>query len=151
MKYNIIIAILSIGIFSFSCDPLSNENIENDGIIGTWRETLPKSPVYDSSGLVVIDSIDVSAIFEFHQDSSFNAMNDYWTSLTHGTWEFDSINSRIYLYPIDDDFPTFYRKDIWKVLYMDEFNLKVGHQFDHFFPGDSSAGAIYRLRNFKRL
>ncbi|MBL7810429.1 MAG: hypothetical protein JNN28_21575 [Saprospiraceae bacterium] len=150
MKNNIFFALLSFGILSFSCDIKSHENIENDGIIGTWKEIVPKAPIYSSSG-VVIDSIDASAIYEFHQDSTFNATNDYWTGLTHGTWEFDTSNYRIFLYPIDDNFPTFYRKDIWGIIYMDEVSLNVGHQYDHLFPGDSSAGAIYLMRNFKRI
>jgi hypothetical protein len=150
MKKNIFFVFLSFSIYSFTCDLQSHENIENEGVIGTWKEIVPMSPVFSPEG-VVIDSVDGSAYYEFHQDSTFSTTNDYWTDFTHGTWEFDSSNSRMFLYPIYDNLPNFYRKDIWGIIYMDESRLEVTHQFDHFFPGDSTVGAIYLKRNFERI
>lgn len=150
MKKIIFLAFLSFSIYSFKCDLQSDENIEYEGVIGTWKEIVPMSPVYSPEG-IVIDSIDASAIYEFHQDSTFSATNDYWTDITHGTWEFDTSNSRMYLYPINDSSPNFYRKDLWEIIYMSESRLEIGHQFDHFFPADSTFGAIYVMRNFERI
>ncbi len=152
MKMNFLFCLLLI---QCSCGQSSDIELtlhpEDETLVGVWHEIAPKALVVDGMG-VVIDSIDVSATYEFNADYTFTAQNDAWTDFTHGTWAFDSTYTfdKVKLYPVDDASPTAYRLDTWDIIANTPPFLEVGHQFDHVFP-DHSVGVIYVKRKFEKI
>jgi hypothetical protein len=144
---------LLILLFATSCDPdpVNSPPLhpEEEKMIGVWHEIADKGLVLDSLGGTVIDSIDVSAIYEFKDDYTFTSQNEVYTKSTHGTWEFDSTYTICYIYPVEDSAPTAYRQDRWEITH-DSLIMEVGHTFDYIFP-DGVIGAVYVKRKFEKI
>lgn len=52
---------------------------QEEKLIGKWQEIANKLPIRDSSGMV-IDSLDISAQYEFKADYTFTSQNEFFTN-----------------------------------------------------------------------
>ena len=99
---NVIILVISIILlsnFTFCTKSLPTEDrsMNSNKLIGRWKEYPVIALLYDSLG-VFIDSIDISAEYEFLEDGSYKCDDDFLVPSTYGIWSLDSTETILHLY-----------------------------------------------------
>lgn len=115
---------------------------QEEKLIGIWQELGPKAPFFDVNGILV-DSVDINAIFEFKDDFSFTCNNDIYLGSELGTWEFDSTYARIILYPTLPE-TNLISDHYWSLISLDSATLEVSHFYTITFPDNSFTTSPYR-------
>ncbi len=150
----------SLIVLSF-CSPSSSTTIIEDRngdeptLIGRWKESHRIMLIGDTTG-AIIDSVDISATYEFFDDSTFTSINDEWYNKpTSGLWRFDSTETQVYLFPKATSFdaidPSASIPDIWQVENLNSDELHVGHIHEIYFPDGSIMLTNFRQRVFFKL
>ncbi|MCB0523759.1 MAG: hypothetical protein H6576_08020 [Lewinellaceae bacterium] len=122
---------------------------QEEKLIGKWQEIANKLPIRDSSGMV-IDSLDISAQYEFKADYTFTSQNEFFTNAESGTWifQYPDSNSNLFIYPDYGTLPNDTFRLLWELTYEAPY-MKVGQLRNLVLP-DKIIG-IYEHRKFIRV
>lgn len=143
-----------VALFSFcSASSIDDRSGEEDKLIGKWKEGPHVIIVVDTAG-AAIDTIDVSATYEFFADSTFTCKNDEWFDSAKGLWRYDSAGTQVFLFPNVASFneinPLNRIQDTWQIDNLNIDELHVGHIHEVYLPYDDTLG-IYLQRVFYRI
>lgn len=123
-------------------------SLNEDKLIGKWSEIADKVALKDSIG-ITIDSIDVSAVYEFFPDNTFTCVNEVWMETTYGVWKIDSTETNIYLYPniltLSAINPGAGYDESWHISNLNSEYLDVEHTHEYYSLNDTVAILLYRL------
>lgn len=150
MKTNILFLIVAV---LYSCTPdapnVSLLSPEEEKLVGTWKEYLPKSPFYDANG-VLIDSIDLNSTMVFNNDYTYTTENDTYFGSPEGTWSTDSVTQYLHLIPTNSHNPNI-KNHYWAIVTLTADTLNVEHYYEFTFSVPPHTTLVNEYRKFLRV
>lgn len=145
-------SLLYIVVLFFACAKQGEKEVlnlspEEMQLLGVWQEFGPKIASVDSNG-VVIDSIDINAIYEFHDDYSFESQNDIFTIAEEGEWAFDSSYTQLWINTEPNQL-VFQSDHTWSISKFNDTLLMVTHQYKFTLPNEEYY--VSYPRTFKKV